>query len=99
MLVLILVVFLQMTGVELEDVASPRAVDYKKEGVVSMVKARGGWLLLFFVGLILAAVRQPRAHSHLLFVVPSTDVVMAFSLLSSALKTCSRTRSSCHILW
>ena len=48
-----------MTGIDLDDVASPRTTDYKKEGVVSMVKARGGWLLLFFVGLVLAAVRQP----------------------------------------
>jgi len=36
--------------------SSPRITDYKKEGVVAMVKARGGWLTVFFVGLVLAAV-------------------------------------------
>jgi len=39
-----------------EGPASPRATDYKKEGVAALVKARGGWLLVFFVGLVLAAV-------------------------------------------
>lgn len=43
---------------DFDDVApnSPRITDYKKEGIISMVKARGGWLTVFFVGLVLAAV-------------------------------------------
>ena len=36
--------------------SSPRITDYKKESVIAMVKARGGWLTVFFVGLVLAAV-------------------------------------------
>jgi hypothetical protein len=35
---------------------SPRIADYKKEGIITLVKARGGWLTVFFVGLVLAAV-------------------------------------------
>ena len=30
-------------------------VPYKKENILGMVKARGGWLTIFFVGLVLAA--------------------------------------------
>lgn len=42
---------------DLEDgPSSPRVGDYRKESIVAMVKARGGWLTVFFVGLVLAAI-------------------------------------------
>ena len=43
---------------DLEDggPSSPRITDYKKESIFGMVKARCGWLTVFFVGLVLAAV-------------------------------------------
>ncbi|EEH55937.1 Mg2+ transporter-e family [Micromonas pusilla CCMP1545] len=58
-----------MTVVEPFDVEDPKAAskdgeskdkadkspEYKKEGVIQTVRARGGWLTVFFVGLVLAA--------------------------------------------
>ena len=34
----------------------PFVMDYKKESIFAVVKTRGGWLLVFFVGLVFAAV-------------------------------------------
>ena len=48
----------------LEDDGSP-AGDYMKEGVIKTVKQRGGWLLVFFFGLILAAVVVERFEAVL----------------------------------
>jgi hypothetical protein len=42
-----------MTVVEPFDVEDPKAAS--KEGVIQTVRARGGWLTVFFVGLVLAA--------------------------------------------
>mmetsp|Transcript_7798 Transcript_7798/g.14741 ORF Transcript_7798/g.14741 Transcript_7798/m.14741 type:complete len:198 (-) Transcript_7798:93-686(-) len=36
--------------------AASHVVDYRKEGVLQTVRSRGGWLLVFFIGLIGAAV-------------------------------------------
>ena len=39
-------------------------VPYKKENILGMVKARGGWLTIFFVGLVEAIVRRRKGVAN-----------------------------------
>eukprot|EP00854_Cymbomonas_tetramitiformis_P025417 gene25417-31036_t len=39
-----------------DDPGSKGVAEYKNEGVIDTVRARSGWLLIFFFGLMLAAV-------------------------------------------